>query len=305
MVINIEQMSAILAALPDPAFLLSRSGKYLAIFGGKDARYYHDGSNLVGHNIQELIKPDKAAWFINIIAKALASGNLLIEEYELSNKDVKGLPDEGPVEPIWFEGRIQALDFMVDGEDVVLWVASNISKRHNLENQLREQSTTDQLTGLFNRRKMETELSYHFAAYQRHGTPLSIIMIDLDHLKKLNDSEGHHAGDKAICGIAEICKNTLRQTDIACRFGGDEFVIVLPNVGLEQAAQTAERLRKSVEDTLVKSNEYSVNITISLGVATIQENDQGYEEALKRADKALYQVKHNGRNRVIAQPITA
>ena len=149
--ISIDQMATVLDALPDPAFILSRSGKYVAVFGGRDKRYYHDGSNLVGLYIADLIKPDKAQWFIDRIAQALESRKLLIEEYELGSRDVKGLPDDGPENPIWFEGRIQALSFSVDDEDVVLWVASNISERHALEIKLRELSDTDQLTGLFNR----------------------------------------------------------------------------------------------------------------------------------------------------------
>lgn len=150
--INVEQMALVLEALPDPAFVLSRSGKYIAVFGGRDTRYYHNGSDLVGLYVADLIKPDKANWFLDQIDQAMASRKLLVVEYELGNRDVKGLPDEGPEQPIWFEGRIQALGFPVDGEDVALWVASNISERHELEVRLREQSDTDQLTGLFNRR---------------------------------------------------------------------------------------------------------------------------------------------------------
>src|SRR5690606_37447882 len=110
----------VLAALPDPAFILSRSGKYIEVFGGRDTRYYHDGTGLIGQYIADLIKPEKANWFLMQIASALESGNLRIVEYELSNKDVKGLDDDGPKEPIWFEGRIQSLDFVVDDEEVVL-----------------------------------------------------------------------------------------------------------------------------------------------------------------------------------------
>lgn len=182
--ISIEQLKSVLDALPDPAFVLSRSGRYMAVFGGKDTRYYHDGSGLVGLNILDLIHEDKANWFLTIINKALESQQLIIEEYELSNKDVKGLSDEGPQEPIWFEGRVQALDFQVENEDVVLWVASNISKRNKLEKQLRSLSYTDQLTGLFNRRRLLQDLSIHFENYLRYHHPTSIIMFDLDNLKQ-------------------------------------------------------------------------------------------------------------------------
>lgn len=177
--ITVEQMASVLGALPDPAFILSRTGKYVAVFGGRDTRYYHDGSSLVGRYISELIKPDKANWFLDQIDHALTSRKLLIREYELSNKDVLGLPDEGPPEPIWFEGRVQALDFQIDDEDVVLWVASNISERHNLEVMLRSLSDTDQLTGVFNRRKLEHDLVVHHEAFMRYAMPTSILIFDL------------------------------------------------------------------------------------------------------------------------------
>ena len=118
--INIDQMAIDLDTLPDPAFILSRSGKYVAEFGGPDKRCYHDGSNLVRLYIADLIKPDKAQWLIDRIAQALESHTLLIEEYELGSWDVKALHDDGPENPIWFEGRIQALSFSVDDEDMVL-----------------------------------------------------------------------------------------------------------------------------------------------------------------------------------------
>lgn len=210
--INFEQMALILKALPDPAFILSRRGKYLALFGGRDARYYHDGSGLLGCYIVDLMAPDKAHWFLQQIELALESRQLLIVEYELSNQDVKDLPDDGPQQPIWFEGRVQALDFQVNGEDVVLWVASNISSRHQLELRLKELSDTDQLTGLFNRRKLENELASHYELTLRYGAQNSILMFDLDNLKIINDTHGHPGGDDVIRMVAAVCRSELRQT---------------------------------------------------------------------------------------------
>lgn len=183
--IEVQQMAVVLDALPDPAFILSRSGKYVAVFGGRDGRYYHNGKALVGTCISDVVRTGKAEWFLDRIDKALGSGNLLIEEYELSNKDIKGLADDGPDQPIWFEGRIQALDFQVDGEDVVLWVASNTSERHELELRLRALGDTDQLTGLFNRRKLIRDLTMHYETFERHSVPTSVMIFDLDYLKKI------------------------------------------------------------------------------------------------------------------------
>ncbi|MGS2743237.1 GGDEF domain-containing protein [Halomonas sp. LS-001] len=297
--INVEQMAAVLKALPDPAFILSRSGKYVAVFGGSDSRYYHDGTGLVGLYIPELVKPAKANWFLQQIDRALSSRKLLVEEYELSNKDVKGLPDEGPEEPIWFEGRIQALDFLVDDEAVVLWVASNISERHKLETQLRELSDTDQLTGLFNRRKLERDLTLHYESFVRNGTPTSILMFDLDNLKKINDSQGHHVGDEMIMAAANICRSELRKTDTACRFGGDEFVLALFNTEHEKAMQTARRLNQCLRKALSRFSVDDTIVTASIGVTAMIPTDRSYEDTLKRADIALYEAKGLGKDRVV------
>ena len=296
--INFEQMALILEALPDPAFILSRSGKYVAVFGGRDVRYYHDGTGLVGKYFSDLIKPEKADWFLEQIARALESKKLLVEEYELSNRDVIGLPDEGPKEPIWFEGRIQALSFLVDDEEVVLWVASNISERHNLEMRLRELSDTDQLTGLFNRRKLEHELTLHFESLARYSVPTSIFLFDLDNLKKVNDTKGHHVGDEMIQVVANICRSALRATDFACRLGGDEFVVVLPNTGREQAIQFAKRLHDRLRKELSRFSVEGTIVTASIGVTTMLPEDRSYEDTLQRADGALYEAKSMGKDRI-------
>ena len=298
--ISIEQMALALEALPDPAFILSRTGKYVAVFGGRDPRYYHDGTGLVGSSIADLIKPEKADWFLEQIGRALKSRKLLVREYELSNKDVKGLADVGPVEPIWFEGRIQALDFQVDGEDVVLWVASNISERHALEIRLRELSDTDQLTGVFNRRKLEHDLALHHEAFTRYSVPTAVLIFDLDNFKKINDTWGHSAGDEVIQAAADVCRAALRKTDIACRYGGDEFVIALPNTGRQDALRFARRLQEQLREALSRFSMESVVITASIGVTSMLPEDHSYEDTLKRADRALYAAKSEGKDRVTA-----
>jgi two-component system cell cycle response regulator len=297
----IEHLKSVLDALPDPVFILSRTGKYVAVYGGKDPRYYHDGSGLVGLKISDLIKPEKANWFVEQIEAALHSRKLHIEEYELGNNDVMGLSGVGPEEPIWFEGRIQALDFLIDGEEVVLWVASNISERNKLENTLRSLSHTDQLTGLLNRRGLAQDLTIHYENFVRHSLPTFIVMFDLDNLKQVNDAFGHHRGDELLKMVADICQERVRKSDMVCRYGGDEFVIVLPNIELSHASQFAERLRTSFQAKLLEYRVNNILATASIGVTSIKTTDKSYEDTLKRADHALYQAKENGRDQVVLE----
>jgi len=165
---TIEMLAAALGALPDPAFILTRSGRYAAVFGGSDKRYYHDGTGLVGLYIADVLEDEKTLWFLRQIDIALNARELHVVEYDLSRHDIKGLDSEGPVDAIWFEGRVQALGFAVDDEDAVLWVASNITSRHQAEQDLAEALRREQHQS-FEQRQFIGVVSHEFR------TPLAII----------------------------------------------------------------------------------------------------------------------------------
>ena len=290
-----QQLISVLSSLPDPAFILTRSGRYAAIFGGKDIRHYHDGSGLVGRSMFEVLKQEKAQWFATEIEKALSSGVLHIVEYQLSGSDVKGAGD-GPAHAIWFEGRVQALDFPVDGEPAVVWVASNITEKNETQQQLRQLSETDALTGLYNRRKLIATLDDRLAAFEREKSQTSLLVFDLDNFKRINDEMGHHMGDAALIEIARLCRQHLRQSDVIARFGGDEFVIVMPGTESGNALEIAERLRKHVPAALRDCLRHES--TISGGVSDFRFSDKSTDDILRRADEGLYHSKRTGRDRV-------
>lgn len=296
---SIDQIAAILAALPDPAFIVTRSGRYTAAFGGSDLRYYHESSFLIGKTMQEVLVPEKANWFIGEIDKALTSRSLHVVEYGLAGSDIREAPVAGPLHPIWFEGRVQALDFAVDGEDAVLWVASNITARSELEAKLRLQSESDELSGLFNRRKLMAELGKLHDVFVRYGTPTSLLIFDIDQFKSINDQYGHLNGDKAIQATAEVCRHELRATDFPARFGGDEFVVLMPHTSWEHAHPIVERLRTRIADALRGLGRIGNGATVSGGLSEFLASDSSPEDVLKRADDALYQAKRDGRDRIL------
>lgn len=166
-----------------------------------------------------------------------------------------------------------------------------------------EMAVTDQLTGLYNRRYLASHLAAMFDRAFWTGRPLSVMILDLDHFKKINDSFGHDVGDRVIQEFAQRIRNSVRGMDLACRYGGEEFLIAMPDTDIRDAAMVAERLRAEVEATpiVVNGGRDNLAVTISVGIASTDEGakDDSSQRLIKRADEALYLAKNSGRNRVI------
>jgi diguanylate cyclase (GGDEF)-like protein len=168
-----------------------------------------------------------------------------------------------------------------------------------LRDQLRDQSIRDALTGLFNRRYMLETCRREFSRAVRTSQSISILSIDVDHFKKFNDNHGHDAGDMVLRAVGNCLENLFRNEDIPCRFGGEEFVVILPGADATAAARRAEHLRSKVEGLVVRYLEKNLpRITVSIGVAVFPEAGDNPQAVLKAADEALYQAKEKGRNRI-------
>jgi diguanylate cyclase (GGDEF)-like protein len=168
-----------------------------------------------------------------------------------------------------------------------------------LKNMLRTQAMRDPLTGLFNRRYMEESFEREFHRSHRNNRPVSIIMLDIDHFKKFNDRYGHDVGDILLKALGAMLRGIVRKEDIACRYGGEEFILILPEATIEIATQRAEYFRKSLQLTSFKHHDQNIGtITVSMGVAAYPDHGQDAETVLRKADEALYKAKKSGRNRV-------
>lgn len=163
-----------------------------------------------------------------------------------------------------------------------------------------EMAVTDALTGLYNRRYMETHLSHLVEHSINRGKPLSALAIDVDFFKPVNDTHGHDVGDKVLQELATRIRENIRNVDMACRVGGEEFIIILPATELHLAQKIAERIRKSIaaKPFSAGANSGTLNITVSVGLSTLAGSNDKVEEFLRRADQALYRAKREGRNRV-------
>lgn len=169
--------------------------------------------------------------------------------------------------------------------------------RANTYSKVLQYATLDALTNLNNRRQFEIRLKQEIATTKRQKNPLCAMMIDIDFFKKVNDTYGHASGDEVLRTVASVIKAQLRESDIPARYGGEEFAILLPYTHIEEAQIVGERLRKAVEETPVPIDKGTINVTISMGLAEFGQEETG-EELFKRADKALYEAKESGRNRV-------
>jgi diguanylate cyclase (GGDEF)-like protein/PAS domain S-box-containing protein len=174
----------------------------------------------------------------------------------------------------------------------------DISERKRLEGRLEQLATVDELTGAYNRRYLLEHGPIELERARRFKRGLSFLFIDLDHFKAVNDRFGHGFGDMVLATFAHTCRSVLRPPDIFVRYGGEEFVIVMPETNEEQATTVAARLAKRVRETVFSSNPPFQGLTISVGVTAFRDTDKGITEILDRADKAVYRAKQLGRDRV-------
>jgi diguanylate cyclase len=159
------------------------------------------------------------------------------------------------------------------------------------------EARTDALTGLANRRALDQEMACQFEAFKRQGRKMALVMVDIDHFKRFNDTYGHQVGDRVLCGLAGDLLGQARPSDLVSRYGGEEFALVLPETSLAAARDRAEQLRQAVEAARYRDGGAELRVTISVGVAVLSGGDDP-AGLIRRADAALYASKENGRNRV-------
>ena len=165
--------------------------------------------------------------------------------------------------------------------------------------ELGEQAITDSLTGTRNRRGITISALEAMAHAERYGHPLSVAMIDVDHFKEVNDTHGHKAGDRVLQGVAAVLTEALRLPDKVGRYGGEEFLLVMPETGLEETSKLTERIRQQVSEAEFDIGDRKVKLTISIGAALFEKGED-LEQLVSRADRALYRAKDTGRNSVVA-----
>jgi diguanylate cyclase (GGDEF)-like protein len=179
-------------------------------------------------------------------------------------------------------------------------VYTNVTDLVEQAERLRELATIDGMTGLLNRRHFVSLAEIEWSRHRRYGRPLSLLMLDIDRFKSINDRFGHDTGDHVIIQIAEMCRLEKRQSDVIARFGGEEFLLLLPETEKPQARQVAERLRRTVQSCNLSTTSKIIKATVSIGVAEATSSMNTIFHLIKGADDALYTAKNSGRNCVCA-----
>lgn len=175
-----------------------------------------------------------------------------------------------------------------------------VEERKELEKKILKMASTDYLTGISNRRSFMEQAVTEWTRSERYQYSLSVLMIDIDHFKKINDTYGHHIGDVSLKTFATTCLGILRSNDIFGRLGGEEFAVILVETDEEEALLVAERLRSEIALTTITEANISLNLQVSIGVSLAQSSDLKIEKTIERADKAMYKAKHLGRNRIVS-----
>ncbi|MFL1485606.1 diguanylate cyclase [Marinobacter sp. LN3S78] len=256
--------------------------------------------DLTGHAPEDLIDNQEVSWATLILAEDAVSVTQAVEtaigsaepfsvEYRLRRAD-------GEVIWVWERGR----SVKDDGGLVLEGIILDVTDRKALEVRLSELATLDPLTGQFNRRETERILQEEVARAERYERRLAVLWIDLDNFKEVNDTRGHEVGDEVLRTISLRLAESVRTVDTLGRFGGEEFIVVLPEMSVEEAWDIAERLRRHIADEPVRTSVgETLNLTISIGVAVYPDHAGSAATLCRMADKAMYQAKERGRNRTV------
>ncbi|NIY91945.1 sensor domain-containing diguanylate cyclase [Vibrio diazotrophicus] len=294
-----DRYFTVLDSLPDHVFIFSESGIYVDVYGGDDNDTGFDCKPFIGLSLYDVAPPQMAKEFHSYILAALKTNKTQTAIYKFDKQDMIDLPEHVPTpQEIWFEGIIKPLPLIENGERTVVWIAKNVTKRHLLEQRLKELSEIDDLTGIANRRSFTHSLSEALKEYHLFNRSFSVLMLDIDRFKRINDLLGHSCGDEAIQYAVQVIKGELRESDCFGRIGGEEFAVILYDTELNNAMSVAEKLRIILEKKHFIVNNNEIELTISIGVTQVIKDDGDIKSILARADKAMYNSKKAGRNKV-------
>jgi diguanylate cyclase (GGDEF)-like protein/PAS domain S-box-containing protein len=302
-----RDMMALIDATPGAAMLIDRGGTLLAMNGTGAARFGLDKDEIIGRNIFDLVPEDIRDARRQAVGQAVENKrSVVIEDGRagrlLHNTIVPVEDEDGTVRRIavFSEDVTERRQAEQARREAHEQLQAQLAEIRLLQAKLAEMAIRDGLTDLFNRRYLDETLEREIARARREGHPLSLVMIDLDRFKEINDTYGHQAGDEVLKALADQLRHQVRAEDVPCRYGGEEFLILLPGMPLAAATERAEGWRVDFAGQVVRFGEFELRNTASFGVASYPEHGKHPDELTRCADQALYRAKAAGRNRVVA-----
>ncbi|WP_028863017.1 sensor domain-containing diguanylate cyclase [Psychromonas aquimarina] len=298
--LNSYLMKKITDVMPDRHFLIDESGIVHCFFGNVRTELFYHIENFELRSVFEFTTSEIALKIKQKIAECLSESKIVSFEYSLSLSELKKLSPTavGPVKEQWFELKIYPINSLIEKKRVLVCSNRNITERKLMEQKLHEMAVTDPLTGLYNRRHAMQELENCFQRCKRYTIDVSVLMIDIDYFKKINDNYGHDIGDLVLLELSNFLKNEVRKVDIISRLGGEEFLIVMPDSSIAKVEHFTQRLIKKISEIQVATPNGNLSFTVSGGLSQIKPSDISIDTILKRVDTALYHSKENGRNQI-------
>ncbi len=268
---------------------VSREGDIQLANGAVVRTFGYARTELIGSSVEKLFPPDAIHDTETDLYSALQSGEAWTGEVMARRRDGTNFPVH------------VALSFSRDPEEDTtagIIVGRDVTELQRLIGQLTKLSIMDDLTEIYNVRYFWARFRYELVRSRRYGHPLSVVMLDLDRFKRLNERYGHQVGDEVLAYVAQVMKANTREADVLARYGGEEFAVVLPNTECEGARIYAENMRRQIESCVMHHQAGDISVTVSAGVAALSPDIHTEDELLRRADVALHHAKHTGRNRV-------
>ena len=290
------RFSDAISAIPDGFAYYDRDDR-LRIFNEQYRTFYSRSADLMvpGASFEEIIRGG--------VARGQYQEAIGREEEWIAQRLAAHRNPGGPIEQQLDDGRWLRIEERRTLDGGTVGVRIDITEAKQREMQLERLAVTDPLTGISNRRSFLDRLQREHEAICRDGGVMALLLIDVDHFKRINDNYGHAVGDQVLRQLATTISDELRGQDAVCRYGGEEFSVFLSETSIGGAHSTAERIRLAVERARFSFNKQDVRMTVSIGGTQCDSRDQRYEDALVRADRALYRAKDSGRNQVMIEPL--
>ncbi len=275
----------------DVVWQLDRDLRFTFVNGADERMRGFRREEVIGSTLNQQLTPSSRVTLAQATERQMASAHSRGESFE-----VEMLCKNGG--RVWVEINSTPIRDAVNQLSGYIGVARDATQRREANKKLHEQIIRDPLTGLFNRRYLDESLERELSRAKRDGLPLSLLMVDIDYFKKLNDTYGHQAGDEVLKRLGELVGKGARSGDLPCRYGGEEFLLVLPTMSLESAVERADQWRIAFANERIAFADTFLSATLSVGVASFPSHGSTCDELIRAADQALYAAKHSGRNRV-------